>query len=76
MQNSNFASALDELAKKNLRREKTALKLQTLRKKLEVKKPKNFLPERAAKAQLVNLRIANEFRKKMDAVPQKTNKNE
>ena len=74
MQNSNFANALDELDKKNLRREKTALKLQTLRKKLEVKKPKNFLQERAQKAQLVNLQLAAEFRKKMDAVPQKTNK--
>ncbi|MFH0834621.1 MAG: hypothetical protein V2A63_04545 [Patescibacteria group bacterium] len=76
MQNPNLANALEDLLKKNMRAEKLDKKLKLLRKKLEIKKPKKILVERAQKAQLVNLKISAELRKKMDAVPQKINTND
>jgi hypothetical protein len=78
MQNSTLPGAFDELRKNNLRTEKVSRKLRILRKKLEIQKPKslNLEKARAEKAQLVNLRLAIELRKKMDAVPQKINKND
>ena len=78
MQNSTVASALEDIRKKNLREQKVSRKLRILRKKLVIPKPKNLNLEKARtkKAQLSNLRLAVELRKKMDAVKQKINKND
>ncbi|MFH0776299.1 MAG: hypothetical protein V1936_01655 [Patescibacteria group bacterium] len=76
MQNPNLANALEDLLKKNVRAEKLSKKLKLLSKKLEAQKPKKILVERTKKAELVNLKISAELRKKMDAVPQKINTND
>ena len=76
MQNSTIANALEDLRKKKMHAGKTARKLGKLRKKMEKNKPKKLSTARGKKMQLVNLRLAIELRKKMDAIKQKINKND
>lgn len=80
MQKRNYSGAFDTLRKRNLWAGKLSRKLRILKKnlknKIKPRKLKQLNPERSKKAQLLNLRLAVELRKKMDAIKQKTNTND
>ncbi|MFH1375767.1 MAG: hypothetical protein ABIH35_03805 [Patescibacteria group bacterium] len=75
---STYRGAFDTLRRTKLRSEKLKVALKKIKEQLKQKpnlpKLKNFIRERAHKAQLTNLRLVIKLRKKMDAVKQNIRK--
>lgn len=83
MQNSTLSGAFDTLRRKHLRVEDLQELLERIKKRIEQKikprKLKSLNKEKktnAKKSDLANLRLAVEFRKKMDAVKQNIRKSD